>query len=138
MMTFPRLTACGLIVALATACTPGDGPGGGYVAAAQGHQAAPLTVEQLAAKVDCRPRIQVDAADMRQGYCKTGDGEFFLTTFSTQAGKDAWMDTAPEYNPHLVGHLWTALSTRTVLDRIRTRLGGDLHLKDHRTQTPQP
>ncbi|MFI6902905.1 hypothetical protein ACIBKY_16710 [Nonomuraea sp. NPDC050394] len=138
MTTFTRLTICGIAVALAAACSPGDGSGGGYVAAAQSPQPVALTVEELAAKVDCRPKIQIDATELRQGHCKTGDGEFFLTTFTTQEGKDAWMDTAPEYNPHLVGHLWTALSTRKVLDRIRKRLGGDLHLKDHRTQTPTP
>nr|BFE77889.1 hypothetical protein GCM10020093_004900 [Planobispora longispora] len=65
-------------------------------------------------------------------------GEFFLTTFATQRGKDEWMDAAPEYNPHLVGHLWTALSSRDVLERVQRKIGGDLHLKDHRTKTPAP
>ncbi|WP_327091066.1 hypothetical protein OIE66_10705 [Nonomuraea sp. NBC_01738] len=134
MTTFHRLIASGVLV-LAAACSPGDGTG--YVAAAAPHHRQPaLTVEQLAAKVGCEPAIQVDAAELRQGHCVTGDGEFFLTTFATQAGKDAWMDTAPEYNPHLVGPLWTVLSTRRVLDRLRARLGGDLHLKDHRTSPP--
>ena len=122
-----------LALALTAACQPaGGGSGGGYVAAA-GPKAKPLSVEQLAAKVGCKPRIQVNATDIRQAYCKTVDGEFFLTTFKTQAGKDIWMDTAPEYNPHLVGYLWTALSSRQVLETIKERLGGDLHLKDHRT-----
>ncbi|GAA4069823.1 hypothetical protein [Nonomuraea soli] len=139
MTTFPRTAALAVTAVLCAACSPGpSGDGGPYVAA---DQAAPanaeaLTVEQLAAKVGCEPRIQVDATDIRTGHCKTSDGEFFLSTFSTQAGKDAWMDTAPEYNPHLVGPLWTALSDRKVLDRIKERLGGDLHLKDHRTHTP--
>ncbi|MFI6496395.1 hypothetical protein [Nonomuraea typhae] len=131
--------ACGLFVVLAAACSPGGGGGsGGYVAAAGNAKPVAQTVEQLAAKVGCRPKIQVDAAELRQGHCKTRDGEFFITTFSTEAGKDAWMDTAPEYNPHLVGYLWTALSTRKVLDKIRVRLNGDLHLSDHRTKSPTP
>lgn len=98
----------------------------------------PPTVEQLAAKVGCTPKMQIDAADIRQGYCKTSIGKFFLTTFITQEGKDQWMDEAPEYNPHLVGNLWTALAERKVLDRLREKIGGDLHLKDHRTKSPTP
>ncbi|MFI6595372.1 hypothetical protein ACIBHX_03940 [Nonomuraea sp. NPDC050536] len=128
MTTFPRLVVCVMAVGLGAACSSG----GTRLAAVQ-NPAKPLSVEQLAAKVGCAPRIQVNATDMRQAYCKTVDGEFFLTTFTTQAGKDAWMDTAPEYNPHLVGYLWTALSSRQVLELLKERLGGDLHLKDHRT-----
>ncbi|MCT9930928.1 hypothetical protein N5079_11930 [Planotetraspora sp. A-T 1434] len=48
------------------------------------------------------------------------------------------MDQAPEYSPHLVGNLWTALAPRAVLDRLRQRIGGDLHLKDHSTKSPAP
>lgn len=140
-MTFPRIAAFAVVAALAAACSP---TGGSYGQAAVPQpqaaavQAKPLTVEQLAAKVGCKPHIQVDAVDIRTGHCKTKDGQFFVSTFTTQAGKDAWMDTAPEYNPHLVGNLWTVLSSRKVLDRLRVRLGGDLHLKDHRTHTPTP
>jgi hypothetical protein len=95
------------------------------------------TVEQLAAKVGCTPKMQIEAADIRQGYCKTKVGQFFLTTFTTQEGKNEWMDQAPEYNPHLVGNLWTALGTRQVLDKLRDKIGGDLHLTDHRV-SPSP
>ncbi|MEV4160256.1 hypothetical protein [Nonomuraea dietziae] len=125
-MTYLRIAAFALMVA---ACSPGEGGGGSYGAAVQ-----PTTVEQLAAKAGCTPHIQIDASELRQGHCETADGEFFLTTFTTQQGKDAWMDTAPEYNPHLVGPLWTALSSRPVLERVQRRLGGDLHLKDHRVK----
>ncbi len=97
----------------------------------------PPTVEQLAKKVDCKPRIQVDAVDIRTGACKTPVGQFFISTFVTQSGKDQWMDQAPEYNPHLVGELWTVLGARKVLDELRVTLGGDLHLTDHRV-TPAP
>ncbi|GAA3260477.1 hypothetical protein [Nonomuraea helvata] len=133
MTTLPRLAAFALLAGLVAGCSSGSG--GGYVAAGgQLGDAAPLTVEQLAAKVGCKPKMQVNAAEIRTGYCKTPDGEFFVTTFKTQAGKDAWMDAAPEYNPHLVGRLWTVLSSRKVLDLLKERLGGDLHLTDHRTK----
>ncbi|MFI7633602.1 hypothetical protein [Nonomuraea sp. NPDC049400] len=132
MTTLPRLAAFALLAGLAAGCSSSGG-GGGHVAAQRG-AAAPLTVEQLAAKVGCKPKMQVNAAEIRTGYCKTPDGEFFVTTFKSQAGKDAWMDAAPEYNPHLVGKLWTVLSSRKVLDLLKERLGGDLHLTDHRTK----
>ncbi|GAA3707356.1 hypothetical protein GCM10022224_086120 [Nonomuraea antimicrobica] len=131
MTTFPRLAALALLAGLAAACSSGGG-GGQVAAGAQRAVAAPLTVEQLSAKVGCAPKLQVDATELRTGYCKTPDGEFFVTTFQTQAGKDAWMDAAPEYHPHLVGNLWTVLSSRKVLDLLKERLGGDLHLTDHR------
>ncbi|MEV0626996.1 hypothetical protein ACI2LC_02405 [Nonomuraea wenchangensis] len=138
MTTFPRLAAVVLLAGLAAACSQvngqGSGSGGGPAGAGGRAGAAPPSVEQLAAKVGCKPRIQVDAAELRTGYCRTPDGEFFVTTFASQAGKDAWMDAAPEYNPHLVGNLWTVLSGRQVLDLLRERLGGDLHLTDHRTK----
>ncbi|GIH28110.1 hypothetical protein Aph01nite_64200 [Acrocarpospora phusangensis] len=98
----------------------------------------PPTVEQLAAKVGCTPEIQVDAAELRTGACTTSVGQFFVNTFSTQQGKDEWMDQAPEYNPHLVGNLWTVLGERQVLDALKGKLGGDLHLSDHRVKSPAP
>lgn len=139
-MTYPRIAALAVVAALSAACSPagGSSPNSYGDAVPQAAAAKPYTVEELAAKVGCKPHIQVDAVDIRTGHCKTKDGQFFVSTFATQAGKDAWMDTAPEYNPHLVGNLWTVLSSRKVLDRLRKRLGGDLHLKDHRTQSPAP
>ncbi|MGN9844718.1 hypothetical protein ACTMTI_41980 [Nonomuraea sp. H19] len=134
MTTFPRLAALALLAGLVAACSPGYGSGGGSVAAGGQAGAAPLTVEQLSARVGCTPRMQVNAADIRTGYCKTPDGEFVVTTFRTAAGKNAWMNAAPEYNPHLVGSLWTVLSSREVLDLLRERLGGDVHMTDHRTK----
>ncbi|MEV0583404.1 hypothetical protein [Nonomuraea sp. NPDC050310] len=130
-MTTLRRPAALLVLLCAAACSPGA-----EAVPQSAPSGRPLSVEQLAAQVGCRPHIQVDAADMRTGHCRTADGEFFLSTFVSQAGKDAWMDVAPEYNPHLVGPLWTALADRAVLDRLRAKLGGELHLKDHRTGTP--
>ncbi|WP_219463708.1 hypothetical protein [Nonomuraea rhizosphaerae] len=145
MTTFPRLAASALLVGLVAGCTNASGSVGAGQSAADSIIQKPAkydnnvyTVEQLGEKVGCKPRIQVDAKDMRTGYCKTEDGQFFVNTFATQAGKDVWMDTAPEYNPHLVGNRWTVLSSREVLDSLKDRLGGELHLKDHRTKQMQP
>ncbi|MBN6054386.1 hypothetical protein JYK22_20770 [Nonomuraea sp. RK-328] len=147
MTTLPRLAASALLVGLVAACSPGGGAGDGGSQLAAGAQqggtkaAAPAkiyTVEQLAAKVGCKPKMQVDASDIRTGYCKTKVGEFFVNTFSTEEGKDEWMDRAPEYNPHLVGPRWTVLSSLKVLRSLQKPLNGDLHLNDHRTKSPTP
>lgn len=99
----------------------------------------PPTVEELAAKADCTPKMQVDTKEMRTGYCETALGKFFVSTFATQQGKDEWMDIAPEYSPHLVGNLWTVLADLAVLKQLQTKIGGDLHLSDHRvSQSPAP
>ncbi|MEU4576436.1 hypothetical protein ACBI99_10310 [Nonomuraea sp. ATR24] len=133
MKTRPCLAALALLAGLAAACAPGAEGGG----VPNPEPAAPLTVEQLAAKVGCTPRMQVDAADIRTGYCKTEAGRFFVSTFVTEEGKNAWMDTAPEYKPHLVGPLWTVLADLKVLRKLQEPLDGDLHLSDHRvTQSP--
>ncbi|MFG1942956.1 hypothetical protein [Nonomuraea sp. NPDC048826] len=139
MTTYPRLAAFTVLAGLLVACTPGGGDGS-YVAAGQKQEQAPaLTVEQLSDKVGCAPRIQVDASDIRTGYCKTDDGEFFVSTFATEDGKNAWMDQAPEYKPHLVGPKWTVLGDLEVLEALQVPLDGDLHLTDHRvSETPAP
>ncbi|WP_336205699.1 hypothetical protein [Nonomuraea sp. LPB2021202275-12-8] len=140
MTTYSRLTAFALLVGLVAACSPGGedgGSGGGYVAAGNQDTVVPLTVEELSAQVDCEPRMQVDASDIRTGYCKTDAGEFFVSTFISEDGKNAWMDQAPEYKPHLVGPLWTVLGDLKTLKALQGPLKGDLHLKDHRV-SPTP
>ncbi|HEX4815292.1 MAG TPA: hypothetical protein VFV66_21330 [Nonomuraea sp.] len=141
MTTFPRLAAFALLAGLVAGCSQSIGKDSDYVAAGKNQpaNAAPLTVEQLSAKVGCEPKMQVDADEVRTGYCKTGDGEFFVNTFKSEKLKDEWMDRAPEYNPHLVGPRWTVLGPLEVLELLRPQLNGDLHLTDHRvSQTPAP
>ncbi|MBO3749383.1 hypothetical protein J5X84_25170 [Streptosporangiaceae bacterium NEAU-GS5] len=126
-----HIVALAALVCAAACSSPGSATEPAR-AAAPTAAAGPQTVEQLAKEAGCKPKIQVDSESMRQGFCKNNLGQFFITTFSTQKGKDEWMDQAPEYNPHLVGPLWTILAERAVLDKVRARVGGDLHLKDHR------
>ncbi|WP_083959095.1 hypothetical protein [Herbidospora mongoliensis] len=147
MLTVSRhaaLAVAALAVVSLSACSGGDSPAGvayqesdpAPVAAAKVDAGPAPTVEELAKKVGCKVNIQVDAEELRTGACSTKAGDFFVNTFATEKGKDAWMDQAPEYNPHLVGRLWTVLGTRETLDKLRADLGGDLHLTDHRV-TPK-
>ncbi|MFC4113632.1 hypothetical protein [Nonomuraea zeae] len=136
MTTFPRLAAFALLAGLVAACSSAGW--GDYVAAGKDQKnVKPLTVEQLSTMVGCKPKMQVEASELRTGYCKTSDGEFFVNTFATEALKDEWMDRAPEYNPHLVGPQWTVLGPLKVLKALQERLNGDLHLTDHRTSQMQ-
>ncbi|MEO3869169.1 hypothetical protein ABGB18_10095 [Nonomuraea sp. B12E4] len=139
MRTYPRLAAFALLAGLVTACSSSTG-WSDYAAGAKDKEVTtPLTVEQLSAKVRCKPKMQVEGSDLRTGYCKTSDGEFFVNTFASEALKDQWMDQAPEYNPHLVGFRWTVLGPLKVLEALREPLNGDLHLTDHRVSgTPKP
>lgn len=141
MTTIARLAASALLVGLVAACSPGSGSGGAAAAPIAGGADEPIpdpteltvfTVEQIAAKVGCKPRIQLDAKDIRTGFCKTKDGQFFVNTFASKTDQDAWMNEAPEYSPHLVGHRWTVLSSLDVLKTLQGPLSGDLHLTDHR------
>jgi hypothetical protein len=136
VLTFLRHTALpAVVLILASACsaaTEEPAAGAPKAQAAATEAGPPPTVEELAEKVGCEPQMQVDADELRTGYCDTDLGKFFLSTFATQQGKNAWMDTAPEYNPHLVGNLWTVLADRPVLDKLKAEIGGDLHLTDHR------
>ncbi|MCF6471738.1 hypothetical protein FAF44_25555 [Nonomuraea sp. MG754425] len=139
MTTFPRLAGFLLLAGLVAGCSSGGG-WSDYAAAGQAEPApAPMTVEQLAAKVGCKPKLQVDADEIRTAHCKTQAGEFFVNTFRTERLKDEWMDDAPEYNPHLVGPRWTVLGPLKVLEVLKGPLNGDLHLTDHRvSMTPAP
>ncbi|SDQ79548.1 hypothetical protein [Thermostaphylospora chromogena] len=136
--------ALGFTLLSAVACGVGEAEDGDAAPprAAQAPPAEsgpPPTVEQLAAKTGCTPKIQVDTPELRTGYCKTRIGEFFLSTFATEQGKDEWMDVAPEYSPHLVGRLWAALADPEVLGRLQDVIGGDLHMSDHRVSlSPSP
>lgn len=139
MTTIPRLAAFALLAGLVTGCSQNIGKDSGYAAAGNVQQATPQTVEQLSTKVGCKPKMQVDATEIRTAYCKTKEGEFFVNTFKTEKLKDEWMDRAPEYNPHLVGPRWTVLGPLEVLEVLKPTLNGDLHLTDHRvSMTPKP
>ncbi|MEU6710396.1 hypothetical protein ABZ897_02855 [Nonomuraea sp. NPDC046802] len=140
MTTFPRLAAFALLAGLVAGCSSGGWSD--YAAAGKNQPpqpATPQTIEQLSQKVGCTPKMQVETKDLRTGYCKTAEGEFFVNTFSSEKLKDEWMDQAPEYNPHLVGPRWTVLGPLKVLEALKIPLSGDLHMMDHRvSQSPKP
>ncbi|HEU5157312.1 MAG TPA: hypothetical protein VFU43_09960, partial [Streptosporangiaceae bacterium] len=121
-ITIPRVVAVCVLVfgltALAVRCvavasqSAGEHGGSGGTAA---HAGPPLTLEQLAAKADCTPKIQTNAAELRQGHCTTSAGRFFLTTFATTQGQQKWLEQAQDYGQLLVGNRWVATGSAKTL-----------------------
>ncbi|MGP4001965.1 hypothetical protein [Streptomyces sp. 8N706] len=90
-------------------------------------KAATGTVEQLAAKAKCKPDMQIDAEELRQGICKTGKSKFILATFKTNQGQQNWLSEAQNYGgSYLVGPKWVAVGDTTSLGTLRGRLGGQV------------
>jgi hypothetical protein len=100
----------------------------------------PATVEEIAARTGCRPTIQVEAADIRQGMCKTSKGQYSVTTFTSERGKQEWLDDALSYGgAYLIGTRWIVLgNTRELLESFRTTLGGDVRMGGHMMPSGEP
>ncbi|MEU1351847.1 hypothetical protein [Streptomyces sp. NPDC005795] len=108
-------------LALLTACGGGGDGGDGTVIP----PTATGTLEELAAKAHCEPKLQTDAQELRQANCATDDGRYVLATFATDRGQREWINEANDYGgSFLVGRKWVAVSDATVIAALRGRLGG--------------
>ncbi|MFI8928199.1 hypothetical protein ACIG3E_11060 [Streptomyces sp. NPDC053474] len=119
-------TTIGLVIATGIV---GDGGGSG---AGPARPAATGTLEQLAAKAECAPDVQTDAAELRQANCRNGDGRFVLATFATDRGEREWLNQAKDYGgSYLVGRKWVAVGEPGVLRALRGHLGGTVEESSH-------
>ncbi|MFC4585281.1 hypothetical protein [Sphaerisporangium corydalis] len=103
--------------------------------------AAPSTVEEIAMRTGCgSPKIQVDAAELRQGMCKTSKGQYSVTTFATEKGKQEWLDDALSYGgAYLIGTRWIVLgNTPEMLESFRGLLGGKVQVGGHKMPSGAP
>ena len=101
---------------------------------ARGATGGPATVEEIAVRTGCgSPKIQVEAAELRQGICRTSKGQYSVTTFATEKGKQEWLDDALSYGgAYLIGTRWIVLgNTPEMLESFRVTLGGSLKLGGH-------
>ena len=90
------------------------------------------TLEELAAMTTCKPDVQVDADELRQGVCKTSEGRYVLTTFRSGKGQQDWLREAQSYGgSYLVGKKWVAVGEPDVLGTLRGRLGGKVETASH-------
>ncbi|MEU2158636.1 hypothetical protein ABZ532_27120 [Streptomyces sp. NPDC019396] len=104
-----------------TGCVPDDEK------AADVPETATGSLEELAAKVTCRPNVSTDAKELRQANCATKDGKYVLTTFATDRGQREWINEANDYGgAYLVGRKWVVSGDEKVVTALRDRLGGDV------------
>ncbi|MFE7185255.1 hypothetical protein [Streptomyces erythrochromogenes] len=103
-----------------------------------GHAATPVaaeaaatpgtTIEQIATAIGCTPEVSVEADELRQGGCGTGQGAYRMATFAAQKGLRAWLDEARAYGGvYLVGDRWVVTTqSADALNALRERLGGSV------------
>jgi hypothetical protein len=116
------LAVAGAAAALAlVGCGSGDSD-----AAAKIPTAATGSLESLAAKVKCKPDMQIDSDEVRQAICKTSDGKYVFATFATDRGQREWINDAKDYGGfYLVGRKWVAVSTDKTVKALQRTLGGE-------------
>ncbi|MEU4090436.1 hypothetical protein [Streptomyces aureus] len=127
-LTRGTLLAGAAVAALVALTGCGGGSDGKDTAAKQTvPPTATGSLEELAAEVKCKPSIQTDADEIRQGVCKIGSGKFILATFATDRGQRDWLDGAKDYGGfYLVGAKWVAVGEQKMVTTLRGRLGGTL------------
>ncbi|WP_053633093.1 MULTISPECIES: hypothetical protein [unclassified Streptomyces] len=125
--SFAAVAAACAAVLLCGGCS-GDttAPAGSAKAASP---AAPGTsIEEIATAIGCTAEVSVDADELRQGGCETGQGAYRMATFAAQKGLRAWLDEARAYGGvYLVGDRWVVTTQSTdALNALRERLGGSV------------
>ncbi|MFF2993833.1 hypothetical protein ACFVTC_04535 [Streptomyces sp. NPDC057950] len=127
-LTREKLVAGAAVALLALTGCGGSDDGGTKAGTADRVPAtATGSLEDLAAEVKCRPDIQTDADEIRQGVCKVDAGKFILATFATDRGQREWLNGAKDYGgSYLVGAKWVAVGDQKMVTSLRGRLGGTL------------
>jgi hypothetical protein len=98
----------------------------------QGASAAKAaSVEQLGAKIGCRPTVQLNAAQLRQGYCGPDGKRIFITTFVTKKGQTDWVNMAKDYGAVLVGERWAIVTDPKTLEALRGKVSGEIQGSEH-------
>lgn len=131
-----RRSAALALLPLAVACGGGEGDDAAdrkrasaartaVTAAPEAGVVAPAKVEVIAGLTGCTAEIRVDADELREGVCRTKQGEYRITTFPEERFKVTWLDTAAIYGgKYLVGTRWVVSARPELLEGFRSRLGG--------------
>ncbi|MFJ6831395.1 hypothetical protein [Streptomyces sp. NPDC091209] len=121
------LTGAAVAALLALTGCGGGSDGKGAAAKETVPPTATGSLEDLAAEVKCKPSIQTDADEIRQGVCQISTGKFILATFATDRGQREWLNGAKDYGgSYLVGAKWVAVGDQKMVTTLRGRLGGTL------------
>ncbi|MFB8244331.1 hypothetical protein ACFC5X_04635 [Streptomyces sp. NPDC055952] len=125
----PAATA-GVLIALAllTACRgQQDRAAPGAPAAPAAGVVAPAKVEVIAGLAGCEAEIRTEAEELREGVCRTREGDFLITTFPEERLKETWLESARVYGgTYLVGMRWVVSAEPATLRPLRTKLGGEI------------
>ncbi len=118
---------------LATACGGGDSgsaaasSGPPKVSATEAGVVAPAKIEVIAGLTGCKVKIRTEADELREGVCRTKQGDYLVTTFPEERLKRTWLDSASVYGgTYLVGTRWVVSGKPAVLERLRPRIGGTM------------
>ncbi|MFF0215470.1 hypothetical protein [Streptomyces vinaceus] len=106
----------------------GQEPAEGPSAPAPASTARPAPLQEIAAALGCTPETTVDADELREGACGSGQEGFRMATFTSEQGRRTWLNEAQMYGgTYLVGPTWviTAASAEA-LAGAHTRLGGTI------------
>nr|WP_280901916.1 hypothetical protein [Streptomyces sp. MAA16] len=97
------------------------------VSALEAQVVAPAKVEVIAGLTGCEVKIRTEAAELREGVCHTGDGDYLITTFPEERFKETWLDTISMYQgTYLVGSRWVVSAQPKALEEFRSTLGGTI------------
>ncbi|MFJ8535358.1 hypothetical protein [Streptomyces sp. NPDC093591] len=140
-------TAAGSLVLLllATACG-GSGDEGTAakssptnVSATVAGVVAPAKIEVIAGLTGCEVKIRTEADELREGVCRTKQGDYLITTFPAEKYKLTWLDAAAVYGgKYLVGPRWVVSAKPALLERLRPQLGGKIQQLRGVGPTPAP
>ncbi|MFJ3658730.1 hypothetical protein ACIPPR_36185 [Streptomyces nigra] len=124
------------LLPLATACSGGGGDDAekgksspsALTAAPAAGLVAPAKVEVIANLTGCKPKIRIEADELRQGLCHTKEIDYLITTFPEETLKQTWLDSAAAYGgKYLVGSRWiVSAKDPEMLDQFRAKLGGEI------------
>ncbi|GAA2099868.1 hypothetical protein [Actinomadura alba] len=112
----------------AVSCTRGSGapaPSEAGDPSFPARAAKAATLEQLASRTGCELQTQTNAAELRQGQCKTSDNRYVMLTFVTDKAKETWLSAAKEWGgTYLIGPRWVIVGTQQNLQPFYDKLGG--------------
>lgn len=91
-------------------------------------RAPTASIEEIAAAVGCTAHVDVEAEELREGGCRTGQGAYRMVTFAADEGLRSWLAEARTYGgTYLVGSRWVVTApSADALTALRGRIGGAL------------
>jgi hypothetical protein len=136
------------LLPLATACSGGEDDDAAerkqarpsVTAAPAAGVVAPAKVEVIADLTGCKPKIRIEAEELRQGLCHTKKVDYLITTFPQEEYKQTWLDSAAMYGgKYLVGSRWIlSVAQPEMLEGFRNKLGGTIQQLHGMGPTPAP